>query len=57
MSDSTNSLLISAGILFVLALADPCVNSVVAAVQRAARRLARSPEPEAAVDSLERDAA
>jgi len=57
MSDSTNSLLISAGILFVLALADPCVNSVVAAVQRAARRLARGPEPEAAVDSLERDAA
>jgi hypothetical protein len=57
MSESTNSLLISAGILLVITLADPCVNSIVSAVRRALQRPPRTAEPETTVNVLERDAA
>jgi hypothetical protein len=45
MTASTNSLLISVGILFVLVLADPCINSIIGMVRRAVRGRDESYDP------------
>jgi len=60
MSETSTSLLIAAGILFVLTLSDPIINKLFAMLRRTARKKTTADDSEVApqpVPSYERDAA